>query len=197
MEQYPLPLEGALLVQRTRREIANILRGDDDRLLVVVGPCSIHDATRHSNTRGVYRWSPTSLSTIFESSCVSFEKPRTTSVGRDSSTTRTSTAASPSMRDSIRHAACCWTCSHSDFGRLRFPRSHLAPIHSDAVTWAADGARTMESQVHRNLTSGPSMPVGFKNGTGGDIQMAVDAMNAASSSALVHERDRAGRRGHC
>ena len=62
---------------------------------------------------------------------------------------------------------------------LRIPRHHLVQFFSDAVSWAAIGARTTESQVHRQLASGPSIPVGFKNGTSGDVQLAVDAIRAA------------------
>ncbi|MFT4040234.1 MAG: 3-deoxy-7-phosphoheptulonate synthase [Thermomicrobiales bacterium] len=182
MEQIPLPAEGAQLVQRSRREISRILRGEDDRLVVVVGPCSIHD----SEAASTYAAKLAPLAAELEDDLrivmrVYFEKPRTT-VGWKGLINDPNLNGTFAVNEGLAMARQFLL----DVVALGLPAGceFLDPITpqfiADAVAWGAIGARTTESQVHRNLTSGLSMPVGFKNGTDGDVQIAVDAMQAAS-----------------
>ncbi|MGD9714374.1 MAG: 3-deoxy-7-phosphoheptulonate synthase [Thermomicrobiales bacterium] len=182
MEEHPLPAEGAILVQRSRREISRILAGEDDRLLVVVGPCSIHDVDAALDYAGrlvqLARDLADDLLIVLR---VYFEKPRTT-VGWKGLINDPRGDSSFAVNEGLRIARGLLL----DVIELGLPAGceFLDPVSpqfiSDSVTWAAIGARTTESQVHRNLASGLSMPVGFKNGTSGDIQIAVDAISAAS-----------------
>ena len=182
MEQLPLPAEGAELVQRTRREIARILSGEDDRLVVVVGPCSIHDPAAALE----YARRLAELSTELEGELrivmrAYFEKPRTT-VGWKGLINDPHLNGSFAVNEGL-HLARQFVL---DVVALGLPAGceFLDPISpqffADSVSWAAIGARTAESQVHRNLTSGLSMPVGVKNGTSGDVVVAIDALSAAA-----------------
>ncbi len=182
MEQLPLPAESAFTVQRTRNEMSRILRGEDDRLIVVVGPCSIHDSA--AALEYARRLAPVAEELKNELQIVMrvyFEKPRTT-VGWKGLINDPHLDGSFAVNEGLYIARQLLL----DVVALGLPAGaeFLDPISpqfiSDAVSWAAIGARTTESQVHRNLASGLSMPVGFKNGTSGNVQMAVDAMNAAS-----------------
>jgi 3-deoxy-7-phosphoheptulonate synthase len=182
VERLPLPAEGAFTVHRTRQEVSRILRGADDRLIVVVGPCSIHDPGAALDY--ARRLAPLADELAAELRIVMrvyFEKPRTT-VGWKGLINDPHLDDSFAVNDGLHLARQLLL----DVVALGLPAGceFLDPISpqfiADAVTWGAIGARTTESQVHRNLASGLSMPVGFKNGTGGDIQMAVDAMNAAA-----------------
>ena len=182
MEELPLPAEGAMLVQRSRREISDVIAGRDDRLLVVVGPCSVHDADAALDYAGKLAGiSPELWGELVLVMRVYFEKPRTT-VGWKGLINDPHGDWSFAVNEGLRIARGLLL----DVIALGIPAGceFLDPISpqfiADSVTWAAIGARTTESQVHRNLASGLSMPVGFKNGTGGDIQIAIDAMSAAS-----------------
>ena len=181
-EQLPLPAEGAFTVQGSRREISRILAGDDDRLVVVVGPCSIHDpAAALEYARRLAPLASELAADLRIVMRVYFEKPRTT-VGWKG------LINDPRLDDSfaVNEGLSIARRLLLDVIALGMPAGceFLDPITpqfiADAVSWGAIGARTTESQVHRNLVSGLSMPVGFKNGTGGDIRMAVDAMQAAA-----------------
>jgi 3-deoxy-7-phosphoheptulonate synthase len=181
-EQLPLPADSSVNVHRTRHEVSRILNGDDDRLLVVVGPCSIHDAD--AALEYAHRLAPLADELAADLRIVMrvyFEKPRTT-VGWKGLVNDPHLDGSFAVNEGLYLARRLLL----DVVALGLPAGceFLDPITpqfiADAVTWGAIGARTTESQVHRNLTSGLSMPVGFKNGTGGDIQMAIDAMNAAA-----------------
>jgi 3-deoxy-7-phosphoheptulonate synthase len=182
VERLPLLAEGAVMVHRTRQEVSRILRGVDDRLIVVVGPCSIHDPGAALDY--ARRLAPLADELAGELRIVMrvyFEKPRTT-VGWKGLVNDPHLDESFAVNDGLHLARQLLL----DVVSLGLPAGceFLDPITpqfiADAVTWGAIGARTTESQVHRNLASGLSMPVGFKNGTGGDVQMAVDAMNAAA-----------------
>jgi 3-deoxy-7-phosphoheptulonate synthase len=183
MEELPLPSEGATLVSRTRAEVVDILQGRDDRLVVVVGPCSIHDpsaALEYARRLGECAYElARDLRIVMR---VYFEKPRTT-VGWRGLINDPHLDGSYAVNDGLRLARRLLL----DVVALGLPIGceFLDPISpqffADTVTWAAIGARTTESQVHRNLASGLSMPVGFKNGTGGGVQMAVDAVRAAAT----------------
>ena len=182
LEQLPLPPEGALAVSQARAEIGRILDGQDDRLLVVVGPCSIHDpaAALDYGTRlaQLARDHARDLRIVMR---VYFEKPRTT-VGWKGLVNDPHLDGSFAVNQGLHLARRLLL----DLIALGLPAGleFLDPISpqffADAVAWSAIGARTTESQVHRNLASGLSMPVGFKNGTGGGVQMAVDAVRAAT-----------------
>jgi 3-deoxy-7-phosphoheptulonate synthase len=181
-EQLPLAPSGAVLVYQTRQEICRILDGEDDRLVVVVGPCSVHDTK--AALEYARRLKPLAdelagdLRVVMR---VYFEKPRTT-VGWKGLINDPHLDESFAVNEGLYLARRLLL----DVIALGLPAGceFLDPITpqfiADAVTWGAIGARTTESQVHRNLTSGLSMPVGLKNGTTGDIQMAIDAMHAAS-----------------
>ncbi len=182
VERLPLPAEGAVTVHRTRQEVSRILRGTDDRLIVVVGPCSIHDPDAALD----YARRLASLAAELAGDLrivmrVYFEKPRTT-VGWKGLINDPHLDGSFAVNDGLHLARQLLL----DVFALGLPAGceFLDPITpqfiADAVTWGAIGARTTESQVHRNLASGLSMPVGFKNGTDGDVQMAIDAMHAAA-----------------
>ena len=182
MEELPLPAAGAVMVQQTRQEVSRILRGLDDRLIVVVGPCSIHDPEAALEyARRLADLTSELADDLRIVMRVYFEKPRTT-VGWKGLINDPNLDGSFAVNDGLRMARRLLL----DVIALGLPAGceFLDPITpqfiADAVTWGAIGARTTESQVHRNLTSGLSMPVGFKNGTDGDVQIAVDAMNAAS-----------------
>ncbi|MBA2597281.1 MAG: 3-deoxy-7-phosphoheptulonate synthase [Chloroflexia bacterium] len=181
-ERLPLPAEGAIAVHRTRQQVSRILRGADDRLIVVVGPCSIHDADAALDYA---RRLAAIAAELADDLCVImrvyFEKPRTT-VGWKGLVNDPRLDGSFAVNDGL-HLARQLLLNVVALG-LPAGCEFLDPITpqfiADAVTWGAIGARTTESQVHRNLASGLSMPVGFKNGTGGDVQMAIDAMHAAA-----------------
>ena len=182
VERLPLPAEGAVTVHRTRQEVSRIVRGADDRLIVVVGPCSIHDPGAALDY--ARRLAPLAAGLAGELRIVMrvyFEKPRTT-VGWKGLINDPHLDGSFAVNEGL-HLARQFLLAVVALG-LPAGCEFLDPISpqfiADAVTWGAIGARTTESQVHRNLASGLSMPVGFKNGTGGDIQMAVDAMHAAA-----------------
>ena len=182
LEQLPLPDAGALTVSRTREEIVRILDGQDDRLLVVVGPCSIHDHPAALEYAGRLAALAEELAPDLRIVMrVYFEKPRTT-VGWKGFINDPRLDESFAVNEGL-HLARRLLLEVIALG-LPAGCEFLDPISpqffADAVSWSAIGARTTESQVHRNLASGLSMPVGFKNGTGGGLQMAIDAVRAAS-----------------
>jgi 3-deoxy-7-phosphoheptulonate synthase len=173
----------AQTVERTRTEVCAVLDGTDDRLLVVTGPCSVHDpraaldyAARLVQLRDRYSADLLIVMRVY------FEKPRTVTgwkglindPGMDGSfdVHRGLRAARRLLLDTLSlgmPVGCEWL-------------DPITPQYiADAVTWGAIGARTTESQVHRQLASGLSMPVGFKNGTDGDVQVAVDACRASAT----------------
>jgi 3-deoxy-7-phosphoheptulonate synthase len=184
MEQLPLSPESAVLVQQSRRAISDILDGRDDRLVVVVGPCSIHDAEAALDYAArLAAIAPEFSNELLLVLRVYFEKPRTT-VGWKGLINDPRGDGSYAVNEGLQIARGLLL----DVLGLGLPAGceFLDPISpqfiADAVSWAAIGARTTESQVHRNLSSGLSMPVGFKNGTSGDIQIAIDALAAAAWS---------------
>jgi 3-deoxy-7-phosphoheptulonate synthase len=182
LEELPLSDAAALTVSRGRDEVARILRAEDDRLVVVVGPCSIHDPAAALDyghrLRGLADELAADLRIIMR---VYFEKPRTTVGWKgliNDPTLDGSFAINAGLRVGRRVLL--------DLADLGLPAGceFLDPITpqftSDLVTWGAIGARTTESQVHRELASACSMPVGFKNGTDGGVQIAIDALRAAA-----------------
>ncbi len=172
------------LVSQTRKNIRHIIAGQDDRLLVVMGPCSIHDmdaALEYARRLMVKRTQfADTLEIVMR---VYFEKPRTT-VGWKG------LINDPYLDDSYKIDEGLRMARHLllDINRLGMPAGSefldvISPQYiGDLISWGAIGARTTESQVHRELASGLSAPIGFKNGTDGNIKIATDAIQAAARS---------------
>jgi 3-deoxy-7-phosphoheptulonate synthase len=182
LEELPLTEEGSRRVTAWREEVVRILELADDRLLVVVGPCSVHDAdAARDYARKLVALGAELAADLRVVMRVYFEKPRTT-MGWKGLINDPHLDGSNKINEGLHIARKLLL----DLIELGLPAGceFLDPISpqftSDVVTWGAIGARTTESQVHRELASGLSMPVGFKNGTGGGLQMAIDAVRAAS-----------------
>jgi len=182
MEEIPLSEEATRAVVSSRAEVANILAGKDDRLVVVVGPCSIHDPEAGLEyARRLKTLLPKLESDLKLVMRTYFEKPRTT-VGWKGLINDPKLDGSFAINQGLRVARTFLR----DVVEMGLPTAleFLDPITpqfmADLVTWGAIGARTTESQVHRELASGLSMPVGFKNGTGGTLQIAADAVRSAA-----------------
>ena len=184
---YYLPLteQASELVANTRAQADAILRREDDRLLAIVGPCSIHDPEAALEYAGKLKEVAKRLEKdVLIIMRVYFEKPRTT-VGWKG------LINDPALDDSfdINHGLRVARGLLLDLANMGVPAGTefldtITPQYiADMITWGAIGARTTESQIHRELASGLSMPVGFKNGTGGSIQIALDAIQ---SSARPH-----------
>jgi 3-deoxy-7-phosphoheptulonate synthase len=183
MEEIPAHAEAVHVVSQGRREVAAILAGQDDRLLVVVGPCSIHDpAAGLEYARRLKAMADSHKQDLCVVMRVYFEKPRTT-IGWKGLINDPHLDDSYAINDGLRIARRFLR----DVAEVGLPAGteFLDPITpqfmADLVSWGAIGARTVESQVHRELASGLSMPVGFKNGTGGTTQIAVDAVRSAAN----------------
>ncbi len=182
LEDLPLTDDGSRRVTRARETLVRILDREDDRLIVVCGPCSIHDATAALDyARRLVAKADELSDDLFVVMRVYFEKPRTT-VGWKGLINDPRLDGSFRIDDGLRIARKLLL----DLIELGLPAGceFLDPISpqytSDLVSWGAIGARTTESQVHRELASGLSMPVGFKNGTDGSVQVAIDAVRAAA-----------------
>ncbi len=180
-EWLPVPSAAEALVEQSRQAISRILRGDDDRLLVVVGPCSIHDHDEALEyARQLREQALAYEETLLVVMRVYFEKPRTT-VGWKGYINDPHLDGSFAINQGLEMARRLLL----DVLALGLPVGTefldlLSPqFISDLVSWGAIGARTTESQSHRQLASGLSCPVGFKNGTDGSIKVAVDAILAA------------------
>lgn len=181
---YELPLDdkAAELVESTRNQIADLIHGRDNRLLAVIGPCSIHDpkaameyARRLLPLRQKYEKELLIVMRVY------FEKPRTT-VGWKGLINDPYLDGTFDINFGLRQARRLLL----DLNNLGMPASTefldmITPqYYADLISWGAIGARTTESQVHRELASGLSCPVGFKNGTDGNLKIAIDAIGAAS-----------------
>ena len=180
-EQLPAGDRQLALVERTRREAKSILRGEDARMLVIVGPCSIHDpvsALEYARQLAVLSQELADRYLIVMR--VYFEKPRTT-IGWKGFINDPNLDESCDMAKGILLARKL-LLDILDLG-LPTATEFLDPIipqyTAELITWAAIGARTTESQTHREMASGLSMPVGFKNATDGSFQTAIDAMASA------------------
>ena len=181
MEQLPLQAKEAEFVAGARSQCESILAGNDNRLLVIMGPCSIHDTEAAEEYAGKLRkLSKKHEDDLFVVMRVYFEKPRTTIgwkglindpfMDRSYQINRGLTIARQLLLDLAKKKVPAGT---------EFLDTISPQYIADAVSWGAIGARTTESQIHRELASGLSMPVGFKNGTGGNFQIAIDAIQAA------------------
>jgi 3-deoxy-7-phosphoheptulonate synthase len=181
MREYPRTDAATRTVLTARHAVHNILHGHDDRLVVIVGPCSIHDPVAAIDyarrLREIRERLAGSLEIVMR---VYFEKPRTT-VGWNGLINDPDLDGSFKIDAGLRVARSLLL----DIANLGLPAGcefldMTTPQYiADLVTWAAIGARTTESQVHRELASGLSCPVGFKNGTDGNVQIALDAVKSA------------------
>jgi 3-deoxy-7-phosphoheptulonate synthase len=181
LEEQPLTPEQAAVVRRGREEIVRILNGQDDRLLVVVGPCSIHDPIAALDyARRLRQAAAEHARDLCIVMRAYFGKPRTT-VGWKGLINDPHLDGSFDVNQGLRIGRRL-LLGLADLG-LPAGSEFVDPISpqffADVLAWSVIGARTTESQVHRELASGLSMPVGFKNGTSGDVQIAIDAMRAA------------------
>ncbi|MFY9928324.1 MAG: 3-deoxy-7-phosphoheptulonate synthase [Streptosporangiaceae bacterium] len=183
LDEQPLSDEAAATVEDSRDEVRAVLDGTDDRLLVIAGPCSVHDPVAALEYAGLLKEvREATHDELLVVMRVYFEKPRTVTgwkglindPGMDGGhdVHRGLRAARKLLLDIVAlglPVGCEWL-------------DPITPQYiADTVTWGAIGARTTESQVHRQLASGLSMPVGFKNGTDGDVQVAVDACRASAT----------------
>jgi len=182
LEEVPLTPAAAHVVAEGRRDVTRILRGDDDRILVVAGPCSIHDPK--AGLEYAQRLKEIESELIADLRIlmrVYFEKPRTT-LGWKGLINDPYLDETFQINEGLR----CARRFLRDVSELGLPcgTEFLDPITpqftADLVAWGAIGARTTESPVHRQLASGLSMPIGFKNGTYGTVQLAVDAVVSAA-----------------
>jgi 3-deoxy-7-phosphoheptulonate synthase len=180
-EDLPLSEAGAALVHESRRAVEAIVTGRDDRLLAVVGPCSIHDpAAALDYARRLKPVADRLARDLLVVMRVYFEKPRTT-VGWKGLINDPKLDGSFQVNAGLRLARRLMldiNAAGLPIG-TEFLDTTLGQYYADLVSWGAIGARTTESQIHRELASGLSMPVGFKNRTDGDLQVAVDAIVSA------------------
>jgi 3-deoxy-7-phosphoheptulonate synthase len=191
-EELPATENVSSTIFHARNQICDILAGKDDRLLVIVGPCSIHDTKAAREYAGLLKGAIGELS---EELCivmrVYFEKPRTT-IGWKGLINDPFLDQSYKINDGLRLARHLLL----DLAEMGVPTGTefldmIAPQYvAGLVSWGAIGARTTESQVHRQLVSGLSCPVGFKNATSGDVQVAIEAILSAAQphSFLGHTK---------
>lgn len=196
VQEQPLPEELAALVDRSRREIQAVLHGEDDRLLVVVGPCSVHDPDAAIDyarqLRTVARALAEDLVVVMR---VYFEKPRTTT-GWKGLINDPALDGSYDIPRGLRLArtVLLGVLESGVPAGCEYLETTTPQYIADTVSYGAIGARTVESQVHRQLVSGLSMPVGLKNGSDGSVQVAVDACLASAAPQTflgVNEEGRA------
>ncbi|MDB4982747.1 MAG: phospho-2-dehydro-3-deoxyheptonate aldolase [Myxococcales bacterium] len=181
MESLPLSENASTTVAEARAAITRTLRGQDDRLVVVVGPCSIHDvAAAREYAKGLLALRAELDDALVVVMRVYFEKPRTT-VGWKGLINDPHLDGTFKVNEGLELARSLLL----DLAEQGLPAGcefldTITPQYiADLVSWGAIGARTTESQVHRELASGLSAPIGFKNGTDGNIQIAIDAISAA------------------
>ncbi len=195
LAELPISREVATVVLEARRTIARILSGDDRRLMVIVGPCSIHDPAAALEYAGRLATLRRELGdALYLVMRVYFEKPRTT-VGWKGLISDPHLDGTRDMVTGLRLSRRLLL----DVNALGLPSATelLGPVVpqyiADLVSWTCIGARTAESQTHRELASGLSMPVGFKNTTDGNLQIALDAMQAAGAPHTFLGMDNDGR----
>ncbi|BDY04310.1 3-deoxy-7-phosphoheptulonate synthase [Ferrimonas sp. YFM] len=192
--EYPLSDGAAEGLLSARRQVEAILSGEDPRLLVIIGPCSIHDADAAleyaERLAGLQKELAEDLMIVMR---VYFEKPRTI-VGWKGLISDPDLDGSFSANKGLRKARKLLT----DITELRLPiaTEFLDMVNgqyiADLITWGAIGARTTESQIHREMASALSCPVGFKNGTDGNLQIAIDAVRASRVPHIFYSPDKEG-----
>lgn len=194
-KEFPLTPRATETVITGRQTIQNILDGRDKRLMAIVGPCSIHDANAAIEyAEKMIEINEKVKDTLFLVMRVYFEKPRT-NVGWKGLINDPFMDGTCNIQEGIRHARKLLL----DIAEMGLPVANeiLEPIIpqyiAGLITWAAIGARTTESQTHREMASGLSMPVGFKNHTNGDLDIALNAMQAARAQQTFLGIDQQGR----
>jgi 3-deoxy-7-phosphoheptulonate synthase len=193
--EIPITPKAAALVLEGRNEIRSALTGKNKRILVITGPCSIHDADSAFEYAGKLRALQDDLQDkMLIVMRVYFEKPRTT-VGWKGLINDPKLDNSGDINTGLRKAReiLLEINSLGLFAATEFLDPIVPQYTADLVTWAAIGARTTESQTHREMASGLSMPVGFKNSTDGDLQTALDAMVSARHGHSFLGIDQTGR----
>ena len=192
-EELPLMDAGAAAIHQARRDVAKVITGQDDRLLVLVGPCSVHDpASALDYARKLAPVAATLAQDLLVVMRVYFEKPRTV-VGWKGLINDPGLDGSFQINRGLRLARKLLLDITGEGLPIatEFLDTTLGQYYADLISWGAIGARTTESQIHRELASGLSMPVGFKNRTDGDLQVAVDAILSARHPhcfpSLTHE----------
>ncbi len=184
LEELPMSPRQTEVLLTGRDQVSAVLDGADDRLLVVVGPCSVHDSeAAQEYAQRLARMSSELSGDLLVAMRVYFEKPRTTTGWKgmindphldDSGDVNTGLRRARRLLLEVLELGLPVGCEFLD---------PITPQYiSDTVAWGAIGARTTESQIHRQLGSGLSMPIGFKNRTDGDVQVAVDAVRAAAAA---------------
>ncbi len=192
---YPITDDVADRIAQSRRQIENILVGKDNRLLAIVGPCSVHDteaaidyAKRLSEVQDKYK------DELFIVMRTYFEKPRTV-VGWKGLVTDPNLDGSYALEAGL-HKARKLLLDINKLGlatATEFLDMVTGQYIADLITWGAIGARTTESQIHREMASALSCPVGFKNGTNGNVKIAIDAIRASRASHYFYSPDKHGR----
>ncbi|BBM64620.1 phospho-2-dehydro-3-deoxyheptonate aldolase [Vibrio alfacsensis] len=192
---HPITDDVADRIATSRRQIENILTGEDDRILAIVGPCSVHDteaaidyATRLSKIQDKYK------NELFIVMRTYFEKPRTV-VGWKGLITDPNLDGSYALEAGL-HKARKLLLDINKLGlatATEFLDMITGQYIADLITWGAIGARTTESQIHREMASALSCPVGFKNGTNGNVKIAIDAIRASQASHYFYSPDKNGR----
>ncbi|WP_159820078.1 3-deoxy-7-phosphoheptulonate synthase [Colwellia sp. 20A7] len=193
-EQIPLSKNTADFIMKSRQEVEAIITGEDKRLLVIIGPCSIHDpkaaidyGQRLKKLRDKYSNELLIVMRVY------FEKPRTT-VGWKGLISDPDLDKSFNVAKGLNLARQLLV----DINEMGLPAGTefldmvTGQYISDLISWGAIGARTTESQVHRELASALSCPVGFKNGTDGNVKIALDAIQAASVPHVLYSPDKSG-----
>nr|WP_216645485.1 3-deoxy-7-phosphoheptulonate synthase [Isoptericola halotolerans] len=191
----PLGTQRSDLVTTSRREVRDVLVGEDDRLVVIVGPCSVHDpAAALDYARRLAPLARELSDELVVVMRVYFEKPRTT-VGWKGLINDPHLDGSHDVHHGLRLAreVLLGVLDAGVPAACEFLEPTSPQYIADAVTWGAIGARNAESQVHRQLASGLSMPIGFKNATDGDVQIAVDGCITAASEHTFFGADSEGR----
>ena len=183
LAEYPLSEQAATTTFEARQAIHRVLHGADDRLIVIMGPCSIHDVAAAREYAARLKTAADELAAdLLMVMRVYFEKPRTT-IGWKGLINDPRLDGSFSINDGLRIGRKLLL----DINETGLPvgcefLDMITPQYiADMVAWGAIGARTTESQVHRELASGLSCPVGFKNGTDGNVKIAIDAIRAAQA----------------
>lgn len=181
-EEMPMTEAASATVYQTRQDICNVLAGKDRRLIAIVGPCSIHDTRAARDYAARLKAETTRLAhELLVIMRVYFEKPRTT-IGWKGLINDPYLDHSNKINDGLRQARRLLL----DLNEMGVPAGTefldmISPQYvASLVSWGAIGARTTESQIHRQLVSGLSCPVGFKNATSGDVQVAIDAIQSAA-----------------
>jgi 3-deoxy-7-phosphoheptulonate synthase len=195
LKDYPISENAAQSTYATRQDIHHVLHGADDRLVVIIGPCSIHDPKAALEYAAKLKQERERLSAdLIVVMRVYFEKPRTT-VGWKGLINDPHLDDSYDINTGLKLARkLLWELSEMQMPCGTEFLDVITPQYTaDLVSWGAIGARTTESQVHRELASGLSCPIGFKNGTDGNVRIAIDAIRSSSSPHHFLSVTKAGR----